>query len=168
MQQPEEEKQSPPVEPDACGRCEEHEAKWKRAIADYQNLQKEVMAQRGEWVRMSEAQILEEFLPVYGNFRKAVSHTNGDANNANTDTNKQFENWKKGVEYIMKQFGDILKAHGIEEIKTVGEKFDPTRHEAVGEEEADGIDDGYIVKEIDAGYAMKGKVIRVAKVVVGK
>ncbi|OGH82112.1 MAG: nucleotide exchange factor GrpE, partial [Candidatus Magasanikbacteria bacterium RIFOXYB1_FULL_40_15] len=45
--------------------CEEYKAGWMRAQADYQNLQKEVENRRSEWARMSEAQILEDFIPVY-------------------------------------------------------------------------------------------------------
>lgn len=149
-----------------CQNCAQYKAGWMRATADYMNLQREVAMQRSEWVRMSEAQILEDFLPVYGNFKKAVSHANNDSNSTNTDTNTQFENWKKGIEYIMKQFGDVLKAHGIEEIKTVGKKFDPVMHEAVGEN--DGGEPGLIMKEIDAGYLMKGKVLKTAKVIIAK
>jgi molecular chaperone GrpE len=134
-----------------------------RAIADYQNLQKETALQRGEWVRMSELQIIEEFLPVYSNFRKAFAHAN-----EGSGIKDQGSSWLKGIEYIMKQFGDVLKAHGVEEIKTVGEMLDTTKHEAVGEEEVEDVEPGKIIREVETGYMMKGKVVRVAKVVVAK
>lgn len=141
-----------------CGQCKDARALYLRAMADYQNLQKEVSLQRAEWVRMSEAQILVEFLPVYNNFRSAFRVQRSEGVN---------DGWAKGIEYIMKQFGDVLKAHGVEEIQTVGEPFDPAKHEAVGEEEGGG-EPGTIVKEVDAGYAMKGKVLKTAKVIVAK
>jgi len=136
-----------------------------RAQADYQNLQKEISVKRSEWASMSEWQILEEFLPVYDNFRKAFG-----ANGANGDgdcTNKKCENWKQGIGFIMKHFADILKTHGVLEMKTIGEPFDPTRHECLGEEESDE-KEGTIAKEIEAGYEKSGKVLRVAKVIVAK
>lgn len=135
---------------------EDYKSKWMRALSDYQNLQKETILQRSEWVRMSELQIIEEFLPVYSNFKKAFS--------ANTEANS----WAKGIEYIMKQFGDVLKAHGVEEIKTAGETLDTTKHEAVGEEESGEVESGKIIREVETGYVMKGKVVRVAKVVVAR
>ena len=141
-----------------CENCSTNKGLYVRAVADYQNLQKEVSLQRSEWVRMSEAQILEEFLPVYSNFKKAFSVER---------VGKSDDGWAKGIEYIMKQFGDVLKAHGVEEIKTVGEVFDPRLHEAVGEEESDG-KPGTIIREVDGGYQMKGKVLKTAKVVVAK
>ncbi|OIO20226.1 MAG: nucleotide exchange factor GrpE [Candidatus Magasanikbacteria bacterium CG1_02_41_34] len=139
----------------------DYKDQWLRAQADYVNLQKETAAKRSEWATMSEWQILEEFIPVYDNFRKAFAVTieGGD---------KQWESWKKGIEYIMKQFGDILKQHGIEEMETVGKSFDPTMHESVSEESSEDYDDGVIIREVDAGYKKGEKILKVARVVVNK
>ncbi len=109
---------------------------------------------------MSELQVLEEFLPVYGNFKKAFS-------NEQLAMNNEQQNWVKGIGYIMKQFADVLRNHGIEEMKTVGELFDASKHEIVGEESSEE-PEHVILKEIDTGYTMKGKVIKVAKVIVAK
>lgn len=153
-----------------CKNCEkskiesdEYKLGWQRALADYKNLQKETSERRSEWVQMSEVQILEDFIPVYDNFKKAFAHH--PPLQADNDEHKQMKNWTDGIGYIMKQFGDVLKAHGIEEIKTVGEKLDTRYHEAVGEEAVEGQEAGTIIKEIDGGYKMREKVIRVAKVV---
>ncbi len=148
----ENETQGQPVSTDP----EDYKAKWMRALSDYQNLQKETVLQRSEWVRMSELQIIEEFLPVYSNFKKAFA--------AGTEQS----GWAKGIEYIMKQFCDVLKAHGVEEIKTTGEMLDTNLHEAVGEEESGTVESGMIIREVDTGYKMKDKIVRVAKVVVAK
>ncbi|HYE60238.1 MAG TPA: nucleotide exchange factor GrpE [Candidatus Kapabacteria bacterium] len=138
--------------------CEEYSSKWLRAVADYQNLQKEVERQRGDWVKMSEAQILLDFLPVYDNFKKAFAHGQGEVT-------KEQENWIKGIGYIMKQFGDVLKSYRIEEVRTVGEAFDPTKHETVGEEEGSGKEAGTIVREVEGGYMKDGKILKTAKVI---
>ena len=139
----------------------DYKDQWLRAQADYANLQKETFAKRGEWATMSEWQILEEFIPVYDNFKKAFAVTiEGE--------DKQWESWKKGIEYIMKQFADVLKQHGIEEMETVGKAFDPTMHESVSEEMSDEYDDGVILREVDAGYKKGEKILKVARVVVNK
>ena len=135
--------------------CLEYKTGWQRAVADYQNLLKENARARGEWAAMSEAQILEEFLPIYDNFKKAFQGANAD------------DGWTKGIKFIMKQFGDVLKAHGIEEIKTVGELFTAAKHEAVGEEASEQ-PENTIIREIDGGYMTKGKVLKVAKVIISK
>lgn len=152
-----------------CKNCEKAEqerdeckAGWHRALADYQNLQRETERRLGEWTRMSEAQIFGEFLPVYDHLKLAI-------NNKQLMTDKN--PWLEGVRHVTRQFEGVLKAHGIEEIKTVGEVFDASRHEAVGEDvpvETRRTKEGEIVREIEAGYMMGGKVLKVAKVIVTK
>jgi len=141
--------------------ADQYKAAWQRANADYQNLCKEVETKRSELLVWSERQILEEFVPVFDNFKKAFKSKNGS-------WDKDQENWAKGIEYIMKQFESILKNHRVEEIKTVGESFNPEFHEAVGEVNKEGAQDGTIVEEIDAGYFMKGKILKAAKVIICK
>lgn len=138
----------------------EYKAGWQRAQADYQNLVREMDSKKSELMAWSKQMILEDFIPVYDNFKKAFAMDQGTAN-------KEQENWAKGIEYIMKQYGDVLKNHGVEEMKTVGETFDPAKHEAMQEEESEE-EGGTILKELDPGYMMGDKVIKAAKVVVSK
>ncbi|MBI5729008.1 MAG: nucleotide exchange factor GrpE [Candidatus Magasanikbacteria bacterium] len=142
--------------------CAEYKLGWQRAVADYQNLQKETAARRAEWAQMSEQQILEDFIPVYDNFKKAFAHHHDV-----TSDMRQLRNWIDGISHIMKQFGEVLKAHNVQEIKALGEKFDPKFHETVGEEKAEK-EAGLILREVDGGYIMGGRVIKVAKVIIAK
>jgi molecular chaperone GrpE len=135
--------------------------KWLRAQADYSNLIKETAEKRSQWASMSEWQILEEFIPVYDNFKKAFS-------GVPESDDKQWKNWAQGIEYIKKQFADILKAHAIEEIETVGKVFDPAQHECLDEEHAEDVEDNVIVREVGAGYKKGEKILQVAKVVVNR
>ena len=137
-------------------KSEEYLNNWRRALADYDNLKKETVARRAEWAQYSEQQILEEFIPVYEHLKLALQ----GANESNS--------WLEGVKHVLKQFSDIFKAHGVEEIKTVGEKFDPNLHEAVGHEESEDKDEGEIIREVAGGYKMGERVIRAAKVIINK
>jgi molecular chaperone GrpE len=141
--------------------CTEYKTGWQRALADYKNLQAETSKRRGEWAQMSEVQILEEFIPVYEHLKMTVASCHS-REGGNPDA------WIEGVKYVLKQFADILKAHGVEEIKTVGEKFDPKYHEAAGGEEVEGKEAGEIVKEISGGYKVGERVIRAARVIIAK
>lgn len=150
-----------------CRHCEkkeqeasEYKAGWQRAHADYQNLVKEMDNKKHEWLDWSKQQIIEDFLPVYDNFKKAFD------NERRIMSNEQ-DNWALGIKYIMKQFEDVLKSHGVEEIKTVGEQFNPELHEAVAQEESER-PEGTILRETEVGYRMNGKVIKAAKVIVAK
>jgi len=139
-----------------CKKCDEYKQDWVRALADYKNLQKDTEKRRGEMTVFLKQQILEDFIPVYENFKKAFA----------MDRKEGDEGWVQGIEYIKKQFEQTLKNYGVEEIKTVGEKFDENMHEAVSEEE--GKESGLVLKELSGGYKMGDKVVIPAKVVVSK
>jgi len=133
---------------------EEHdtyEGKYLRALADYQNLSKQGVKDREEFVKYALSNFLEDILPIYDHLKMSL-------NGLKDDDHKN--PWVEGVKYVLKQFKDVLESKGIEEIKTVGEKFDHDTMEAL-----DG--SGDIVKqEVMAGYKLNGKVIRHAKVIV--
>ncbi len=144
---------------------DEYKIGWQRANADYQNLLKSTEEKRSELVRMSEWQVISEFLPVYSFFKKAMdSKVDVDKVDDLAELQKQVKNWETGVGYILKQFISVLENHGIKEIKTVGETFDIEKHEVLKEEESDEVE-GTILKEVDPGYELNGKVIVPAKVI---
>lgn len=142
---------------------ESFEHRYKRALADYQNLIKRSAEERGEFLKYANEQFILEILPIYENLKVSVEH-----NDNNTS-----DPWFEGVKYVLRQFDDILKTQGLEEIKTVGEKFDINTMEAVedsrnkNEEKEDENKKDVVVKQIKAGYKLKGKVIVPAKVIVG-
>lgn len=127
---------------------------WKRAKADFINYKKEQEQIFEEFIKFSNQNLILQILPVLDNFNLALKHLP-----------KEFENneWAKGILYIKTQLEDILKNQGVEEIKTIGEKFNPEFHEVVsGDEQGD-----VIVEEIQKGYMLHGKLVRAAKVKVG-
>jgi len=131
-----------------------------RALADYQNLQKEVAKERETMAQYATLRVVERFLPVFDNFNVALSHM------PKTD-DKTVLNWAVGVGFIQKQLEETLASIGLQPIKTEGQKFDATRHEAVGEEESDK-PPGTILKEVQTGYEIGGKTARPAKVIIAK
>ena len=76
------------------------------------------------------------------------------------------ESYKQGVELVLKQFKDVLTSKGIEEIKTIGETFDPSLHEAVSSVQDDTKGEKEIVQEYRKGYKIGNRVIRHSMVVV--
>lgn len=143
-------------------KAEEYLNNWKRALADYDNLKRETAKEKAEMMTFAQAMAAMNFIEVYDNYKKALAHK------PNATDSKSVEQWFVGVEHIKKQFVETLKQLGIEEIKTVGEKFDPAWHEAAGEETIEGKSAGEIVKEVDGGYKMGEKVIKAAKVITNK
>jgi molecular chaperone GrpE len=132
---------------------EDYKDQYLRALADYQNLLRQTQKEKTEFFRYALADFLADLLPVYDNLKMSI---------ANLKEDEQKSPWVEGVKYVLKQFKDILTERGVEEIKTVGEKFDHETMEAVeGEGEL-------VEREIKAGYKLNGKVISPAKVIVKK
>lgn len=134
-------------------------AGWQRAQADYSNLVKEQDKKNSEMVAWANAMLLGEILPVYNHFKLALKHIPEEAKK---------ESWLVGIEMIQKQFQDFLKKYAIEEIMTVGEKFDPNLHEALTHEAKEGYESEQIIEEIAPGYLLGDKVLMPAKVRVAK
>jgi nucleoside triphosphatase len=130
-----------------------YEDKYKRALADYQNLSKNAIKEKQEFAKFALNDFLQELLPVYDHLKMSISSL------PETEKNSA---WVQGVEYVLKQFKETLNNKGVEEIKTVGEKFDHNTMEAI-EGEGD-----FIAQEIMSGYMLNGRVIRPAKVKVVK
>lgn len=136
----------------------ELENQLKRALADYQNLERRAEEERKLLSTLSAALLIEKFLPVLDNLESAQKHLN-DA----------------GLEIVIKQFKDILSQEGVEEIQAEGHEFNPHLHEAVevvekaeGPDGGMGSDEGKIVKVSRKGYKLNDKVLRPAQVVVEK
>ncbi len=131
--------------------AETSENKYLRALADYQNLLKQTAKDREDFIKYALSDFLQDILPVYDHLKLSMSGLNEEeAKNP----------WAVGVKHVLKQFKDILEARGVEEIKTIGEKFDHDLMEALdGQGEK-------VKQEIMPGYKLNGKVIRHAKVIV--
>lgn len=128
----------------------EVDGKYKRALADYQNLLKRTADEKAEFMKYANEQIILDFLPVLDNLKTSMEHLDEAA-----ETN----GWAQGVKYIIKQFEDVLKNLGVEEIEAEGKKFDPKTMDALeGEGEK-------VKKVVKPGYTLKGKVIVPVKVV---
>lgn len=126
--------------------------RYLRALADYQNLLKRVAQEKQEFVKYANEQLLFDILPVYDNLKVSLMHIDEDGVK---------NGWVEGIKYVIKQFKDFLSGVGVEEIETVGKKFDHNTMEALeGEGEI-------VTKEMKAGYKLNGKVVVPAKVVVG-
>lgn len=126
---------------------QELENQLKRALADYQNLERRVEEERRLLTQLSSAIIVEKFLPVLDNFESAQAHLND-----------------QGLELVIKQLKDVLTSEGVEEIPAVGLSFNPKLHEAT--EVVEGENDNLIVKVARKGYKINDKVIRPAQVAV--
>jgi len=136
---------------------EEYLAGWQRARADLINYKKTEMERVGEILKYANEGFILKFLPVLDNFDLLEKKLSAEVKN-----NDEF----KGILQIKKQIQDFFSNQGLEEIKSVGEKFDPNLHEVAEEVEAK--DKDIIVEEIQKGYKINGRLLRPARVKITK
>ena len=136
------------------------EAVAKRALADYQNLKKESEREKAEFAKYANERLLSDLLPALDQFSLAMKFVPGE----NADQ-KTWSNWLVGLRAVQSLWEQAAKAQGLERIGTDG-PFDPAKHEAVGEEE--GGESGTIIKTMQDGWMLNGKVLRPAKVIISK
>lgn len=142
-----------------AAKADEYLSGWKRAKADYLNFKKQNDNHQRETIQYANAALIAELLPIYNNLKLALENKPKELEN---------NDWMKGVEHIKNQFTEFFKQLGIEEIKTVGEKFNPEMHEAVELAEEEGFKPDTIFEQVSAGYTLHGKVVNPAKVKVAK
>ena len=128
--------------------------RYKRILAEFENHKKRSQKEREGLYNSILGDIIEVILPILDNLENAVKVETSD------------ENYKKGIELVLKQFQDVLKSKGVEEIKALGETFDPELHEAVSSVQDDSKGEKEIVQEYRKGYKIGHKVIRHSMVVV--
>lgn len=121
---------------------------YKRALADYQNLEKRSFEMRSEWIRSAGRQVISRLLPVLDTLQMAQKHDQS-----------------QGLKISTAQFLDVLESEGVKRIETVGKQFDPLLMECIQTVEGE---DGIVLEETRAGYTLDEKVLRVAQVIVGK
>lgn len=121
--------------------------KWKRALADYQNLEKRVDQEKGDFTKFATASLLDKLLPILDSLEDCQAHLKD-----------------KGLQLILNQLRKVLESEGLEGIKAKGEEFNPEFMDAIEMVEGK---KNKVVEVVSKGYQLNGKVLRPAKVKVG-
>ena len=133
---------------------EETEDRLKRVAAEFDNYKKRSSKEKDGLYNSLVGDIVSNFLPIIDNLEKAVEAETKD------------EEYRKGIELVLKQFRDVLAARGVTEIEAVGKTFDPEVHEAVSSVQDETKGEKEIVQEYRKGYMIGNRVIRHSMVIV--
>lgn len=144
-------------------KCEKEKADylagWQRCKADFENYKKEEMPRLEVMVGFAKEKWLVKILTILDSFEKAEQETPDDLKD---------NDYFKGLLQIKVQIQDFLKSEGVTKIESLGKEFDPNFHEVVEMVELKKKKSGEIVEEIQKGYMIGDKLLRVTKVKVVK
>lgn len=129
------------------GRVSELDNNWKRAVADYRNLERRTLEERQAFAAMANTFLLSELLPVLDAVEAAANHVKDE-----------------GLTLATKKFVDVLKDFGVTEMESLGKKFEAATMEAL--EMIPG-EAGMVLAVCIKGYLIGDKILRAAKVKVG-
>ena len=139
------------------GETENFRDKWLRAAADLENYRKRAAREREETLRYGNEKLLRDFLPLLDDLERAIDMSLKAAGENATLLD--------GVRLVHKKFISQLEKHGVATFETIGEAFDPTKHEAVqqahGEQPA-----GVVMTQLQRGFMLNDRLLRPAMVVV--
>lgn len=138
--------------------AEENLLGWKRALADYENLKRDLDKIKEENRNHIRIDLAMQLLPIIDNFEQAVNHV-PVLSGCDESLKSKLEVWLQGVVYIKQQFESAMSELGIEKI-TVNGEFDPNLHEIVGEADEE--------KEVSSGWKIGERVLRPAKIIINK
>ena len=132
--------------------------KYMRLAADFDNYKKRSRQEQLETIQHASAELIARLLPVLDDLQNVLEHKP-----ARVD-----DSWIKGLELSVRKLEDALGTHGLQPIDSVGARFDPKMHEAVGHEDSADQPEDTVVSELRRGYRIRDRVVRPALVKVSR
>jgi molecular chaperone GrpE len=127
--------------------------------AEFENFKKLKAREKQELLRFGNETLIKELLPVIDNLERAIEHAG---------KTEEAKNIAEGIALTLNGFLKVLEKSGVTRVEAQGQKFDPNLHEAVYQEENEGVEPGTVVGELQKGYLMDGRLLRPSMVSVAK
>ena len=133
--------------------------KYLRTLAEHENARRRIRQQSEDSVRLQKESLLRDLLPIVDNLERAVEAAKGKGDGKSI---------VEGVRMVLASLMDFLKANGVRPMSSVGQPFDPNRHEAADHVAHSSHPPNTVLEEFHRGYQIGDKVLRPARVVVSK
>lgn len=130
-----------------------------RTMADFQNFRKRTESDRLQYRQLATEKLVTDLLPVLDNFERTLQAL---------ESGSSVESITGGIQAVDRQLRSVFGAHSVSRIAAEGKPFDPEFHEAVSSDMSEEHPDNTVLRELEPGYHMAGKVIRPARVRVSK
>ncbi len=138
--------------------AEENYDRFLRAQAELENYKKRVEREKSTLVKYGNEEFIKAILPIIDNLERALDHTPGE----NPD------GLMEGIKITLNQLLQVLEKFGVTPIASVGEPFDPSKHEAMMQVESTDHEPNTVVSELQKGYFLNDRLIRPAMVSVAR
>jgi len=139
---------------------EEQKDKYLRLYAEFDNFKRRSAKERVEYTQMAGKDVIASLLQVLDDTDRAEKQIK------NTDDVKSI---REGVQLVFSKLRSSLQSRGLRPMESIGQPFNPDLHEAITEIPAPTPElRGKVLDEIEKGYYLNDKIVRFAKVVVGK
>lgn len=140
--------------------ADEHFRKYLEAKAELENYKKRKDREVAKEKELANEEVLKDLLPIMDSLENAYLYMYGDK----VDMKTVCEN----IDVVWAQLGDVLKKNGVKVFNSVGESFDPYKHEALGVLKTDRHEEGIVLDQMQRGYMLKDRLLRPATVMVSK
>ena len=131
--------------------------KYLRLAAEFENFKRLAQKQKQEYSQFANESLLKELLPIVDNLERALKCV---------QEGRTTDGLVQGVELTLKQFTETLARFGVRPIVSLGVPFDPTRHQAVAQQESKTAAENSVIEEYQKGYQLHDRILRAAMVVV--
>ena len=145
-----------PALAEARKKAEEYLANWQRTQADFINYKRRNEQERQEFNKFANSSLYCSILPVLDDLERALRAVPEEFAK---------DDWVEGVRLVERKFKTILEGQGVKQICALGMDFDPALHEALRQEKGK---EGMVISEIQKGYMLHDRLLRPARVIVGK
>lgn len=133
--------------------------KYLRLAAEFENYKRRVQRDQSDTIRFANEKLLRDMLPTLDNLERAIQ---SGRNQDNVD------GILEGIDLTYKHFLETLQKIGVTQVSSVGEIFDPAKHQAVGQVESSSVPENAIIEEYQKGYFLHDRILRPAMVTVAK
>ncbi len=137
----------------------ENYEKYLRVLADLENYKKRAAKEKAEAIAYGNETLILDVLPIIDSLDRATEHACNTAD---------LEAFKEGFRLVKEQLLCCLGKHGVEKIEAIGADFNPHLHDAMLQVESNADAHSKVVEEFEKGYLLKGRLLKPAKVSVGK
>ncbi|MBK8137734.1 MAG: nucleotide exchange factor GrpE [Chloroflexi bacterium] len=136
-------------------RIEEYKDGWQRERADFANYKRRAEREQSEARNRGSHDAIMKMVPIIDDFERALNLIPDDLKGSS---------WISGIELLVGKFGKLLTDFQVEIHDPTGQPFDPTKHEAIGLEEKEGVPSGHVTSTLQKGYISGDRVLRPALV----